>query len=48
MDSHVILVSSLVGFLKNRSSCVVTQSTVHLLACLRATLQQGERLAIEL
>lgn len=48
MDSRVILVGSLVGFLKNRSSSVVTLSMVHLLACLHATLQQGERLAIEL
>eukprot|EP00064_Thunnus_orientalis_P002969 superscaffoldBa00000233_g2977 len=48
MDSRVILVGSLVGFLKNRSSSVVTQSIAHLLACLRATLQQRERLAVEL
>ncbi|KAF3845128.1 hypothetical protein F7725_008291 [Dissostichus mawsoni] len=48
MESRVILVGSLVGFLKNRSSSVVTQSTAHLLSCLRATLQQRERLAVEL
>ncbi|KAF7658190.1 hypothetical protein LDENG_00016420 [Lucifuga dentata] len=48
MDSRVILVGSLVGFLKNHSSSVVTQSVAHLLACLRATLQQRERLATEL
>ena len=48
MDSRVIPVSSLVGFLKNRSSSVVTQSTAHLLACLRAVLRQRERLAAEL
>lgn len=48
MDSRVILVGSPVGFLKNRSSSVVTQSVAHLLSCLHATLQQRERLAIEL
>lgn len=48
MDSRVILVGSLMGFLKNCSSSVVIQSMAHLLACLRATLQQRERLAIEL
>lgn len=48
MDGRVILVSSLVGLLKNCSSSVVTQPLVHLLACLRVVLQQGERLAIEL
>lgn len=48
MDGRVILVGSLVGFLKNRSSSVVTQSMAHLLACLRAVLQQRERLAVEL
>ncbi len=48
MDSRVILVGSLVGFLKNRSSSVDTQSVAHLLSCLRATLQQRERLAMEL
>lgn len=43
LGRRVILVGSLVGFLKNCSSSVVTQSRVHLLACLRATLQQRER-----
>lgn len=31
MESRVILPGSLVGFLKNRSSSVVTQSPLHLL-----------------
>lgn len=40
MDSRVILVGSLVGFLKNRSSSVVTQSAPHLLSCPRATMRR--------
>lgn len=48
MDSREIVVGSPVGFLKNRSSSVVTQSAAHLFPCLRATLQQRERLAMEL
>lgn len=37
MDSRVILVGSLAGLRENRSSSVVTQSVLHLLACRRAT-----------
>lgn len=43
MDSRVILVGYPVGFLKNGSPSVVTQSAAHLLSCLRATVQRRER-----
>lgn len=48
MDSRVILVGSLVGFLKKRSSSVVTQSVPHLLSCRRATLRQGQRSGVNI
>lgn len=43
MDRRVILLGSLVGFLKNRSSSVVTQSELHLLACRRASARPSSR-----
>lgn len=45
MDSRVILVGSLVGFLKKRSPSVVTRSPLHLLSCLRATARRGRNIS---